>query len=130
LNARRTSRATTPSEFVIYPKTHDLILWLTQHAMNFPKSQRFVMAKRVQDTALEFYELLIEARKVDVQPRKAVLLAADVKLETLRLHLRLCHELHLLSSSQYQHVSQMVTEIGKLLGSWRHGKRKNSQSQR
>lgn len=87
------------------------------------------MAKRVQDTVLDFYELLIEARKVNAQQRKTTLLDADVKLETLRLHLRLCHELRLLSSAQYKHVSQMVTEIGKLLGRWRQGKRSNSQSQ-
>lgn len=88
-----------------------------------------MMAKRVQDAVLDFYELLIEARKVDAQQRKAVLLDADVKLETLRLHLRLCHELHLISHDQYKHVSYMVTEIGKLLGSWRQGKQTGSRDQ-
>jgi hypothetical protein len=85
------------------------------------------MAKRVQDAALDFYELLIEARKVDAQQRKAVLLDADVKLETLRLHLRMCFELHLISSEQYKHVSHMITEVGKLLGTWRQGKQSDSQ---
>ena len=117
------------SEFVIYPKTYDLILWLMQTTVNFPKSQRFVMAKRVQDTAVDFYDYLIAARKVDVQQRKQVLLRADVKLEVLRMHLRLCRELKLFSPEQYRHVSQMVTEIGRLLGSWRGGKKPDSQVQ-
>lgn len=89
--------------------------------MQFPKSQRFVLAKRVQDTALDVYEALIEARKVDMQARVAVLRRADVALETLRLELRLCFELKLLSAGQYRHVSAMVVEVGKLLGAWHKG---------
>jgi len=109
------------SEYPIFPKTHDLILWLTGRAMQFPKSQRFVLARRVQDAALDFYALLIEARKVERVERSRVLLQADVLLERLRLELRLCHELRLLSTEQYGHVSKMVVEVGKLLGSWRRG---------
>jgi four helix bundle protein len=109
------------SEYPIYPKTYDLVRWLIERTQSFPKSQRFVMAKRVQDTALDFYELLIEARKVSRRQRRETLLHADVKLEMLRLHLRLCYELELLSSGQYQHVSKQVVEVGKLLGSWRQG---------
>lgn len=115
------------TEYPIYPKTYDLILWLMQTTVNFPKSQRFVMAKRVQDTVMDFYDLLIAARKVDSQQRKQILLRADVKLDTLRLHLRLCRELRLFSPEQYQHVSRMVAEVGKLLGVWREGKKSGSQ---
>ncbi len=109
------------SEYPIYPKTYDLVRWLIERTQSFPKSQRFVMAKRVQDTVLDFYELLIEARKVSRRQRREILLHADVKLEMLRLHLRLCYELELLSSGQYQHVSKQVVEVGKLLGTWRQG---------
>lgn len=109
------------SEYPIFPKTHDLVLWLTERTMQFPKSQRFVLAKQVQDAVLGFYALLIEARKVDRTRRKEVLLQADVKLEMLRLYLRLCHELKLITGGQYRHVSQMIIEVGKLLGAWRQG---------
>jgi hypothetical protein len=84
----------------------------------FPKSQRFVLAKWVQDTACEVYELLIEARKTPTGQRHAVLHRADIKLEMLRLHLRLCHELGLLKAGQYRHASAQVVEVGKLLGAW------------
>lgn len=117
------------SEYPIFPKTHDLVRWLTEQTAKFPKSQRFVLAKRVQDAVLDFYALLIEARKVDRERRKEVLRQADVTLEMLRLHLRLCHELRLFSTGQYTHVSRMVSEVGKLLGSWRQGLEKRGQEQ-
>lgn len=91
------------SEYLIFPKTHDVILWLLQATQNFPRSQRFVMAQRVQEAALDFYDLLILARKTPAAERPAVLIRADVKLETLRLHLRLCQELRLLTPGQYSH---------------------------
>lgn len=106
-------------EYPIFPKTYDLLLWLFQVTQGFPKSQRFVLAQRLQLCGLDFYERLIEARKVAVKPRREVLLRADVALETLRLELRLSHELRLLSLGQYQYVALQVTEVGRLLGSWR-----------
>lgn len=117
------------SEYIIFPKTHDLVLWLMQATQHFPRSQRFVMAKRVQDATLDFYDLLIEARKTPAAERKPILLQADVKLETLRLQLRLCQELHLLTPQQYSHVSALVVEVGKLLGAWLHGKGKARQAE-
>jgi hypothetical protein len=95
------------------------VSWLLERTQGFPKSQRFVLAKRVQDAVLDFYAALIAARKLPLPERRERLLQADVALETLRLHLRLCYELKLLNSGQYEHVSAMVVEVGKLLGAWR-----------
>ena len=97
-------------------KTYDFLKWLLPVTEKFPKSQRFVMAQRLQQTSLSFYELLIEARHV--RPNEAVLKKADIELEKLRLYLRLCHELDLLGMGSYQHAAQMTTEMGKLLGGW------------
>jgi hypothetical protein len=65
---------------------------------------------------LTFFELLIRARKV--RPNRIILIDADVELEKVRLHLRLTHELSLLSGGQYEHASRLVVEIGRLLGGW------------
>ena len=102
----------------IFARTHDLVLWLLQRSESFPRSQRFVLTKRVQDAALDFQEKLIEAvlgRKEDLRDRLA---EADVELGKLRFYLRLCHELTWLSTGQYAHVSGMVSEVGRLLGGW------------
>ena len=102
----------------IFARTHDLVLWLLQRTESFPRSQRFVLTKRVQDAVLDFQERLIEAalgRKEDLRGRLA---EADVALGKLRFYLRLCHELTWLSMGQYAHVSRMVSEVGRLLGGW------------
>jgi hypothetical protein len=100
----------------IFAKTYDFLLWLLPQTLKFPKSQRFVLAQRLHGSALSFFELLIRARKV--RPNRSVLIDADVELEKVRLHLRLTHELGLLSGGQYEHASRLVVEIGRLLGGW------------
>jgi len=106
-------------DYPIYPKTYDLIAYLIPVTQSFPKSQRFVLARRIQDTVLDFGDLLILARKVNVDERRGVLRRADAKLEMLRMCLRLAMELKFFPFGQYEHASKMVVEVGKLLGDWR-----------
>jgi hypothetical protein len=105
----------------LFVKTYDLLKYLIPATEKFPKSQRFVLAKRIQDAALDFHEHLLEARKVDLLARRDVLLQADVALEKLRIHLRLSMEMEYLKFPQYEHASGYVVEIGRMLGSWREG---------
>lgn len=109
-------------ESPIFSKTYDLLLWLIPASTKFRREQRFVMAKAVQETALRFQENLIEAGLGQGRSRKSALAKADVNLTKLRFYLRLCQDLGLLSPRQYRHGAGMVTEVGRLLGGWRHNK--------
>jgi hypothetical protein len=40
-------------ESPIFVKTYDFTKWLLEHTIKFPKSQRFVMAKRMEDALLK-----------------------------------------------------------------------------
>jgi hypothetical protein len=108
----------------LFVKTYDLLKYLIPATEKFPKSQRFALAQRIRDTALDFYEYLLEARKVGLLARRDVLLRADVTLEKLRIHLRLSMEMEYLKFPQYEHASGYVVEIGRMLGSWREGTEK------
>lgn len=103
---------------VIFTQTYDMLTWLLPRANDFPKSQRFVITKRLLDAALDFQEAIYDANAHSGQTRFAHLQSADADLNKLRLYLRLARDWHWLSSGQYQHVSAMVADIGKLLGGW------------
>jgi len=103
-------------ESPIFSRTYDLLRWLIPVTTKFPRQQRFVLAEALQRTALRFQERLIEAaRAVDPLPS---LRQADTDLTKLRLYLRLCRDLGLMSPGQYMHVARMVDEVGRLLGGW------------
>ncbi len=105
-----------PAQSPIFVKSHDLLIWLLQHTAKFPKSERFRMAKRVEDSAFAFYDLIARATKT--RDKRRVLLEADLELDRLRLNVRLCLELKLLTMAQYEHAAGLLVEIGKLLGGW------------
>lgn len=108
-----TEGATSP----IFSKTYDFILWLLNHTEKFPKSERFRMAKRLEDAAFEFYELLITAARSTARKRQ-VLLQADLVLDKLRLYMRLSQARRLTTAAQYQYAAAALVEIGRLLGGW------------
>jgi four helix bundle protein len=105
-------------ELVIFTQTYDLLTWLLPQCERFPKSQRFVVTQRLQDAALDFQEAIFEANARSSAQRLEYLQAADAHLNKLRLYLRLSRQWNWLSSGQYEHVSRMVTDVGKLLGGW------------
>lgn len=104
------------AESPIFTRTYDLLRWLLPVTVKFPRAQRFVLAERVQKTALDFQEQLIDAGRA-AQP-KPLLQRADTPLTKLRLYLRLCRDLELLTGGQYEHVARQVNEVGRLLGGW------------
>ena len=112
-----TTTAPPAAQSPIFVKAHDLVRWLLQHTARFPKSERFRLAKRVEDSAFRFYDLIARATKSG-DKRRSVLLEADLELDRLRLNVRLCVELKLLTSAQYEFAAGLLVEIGKLLGGW------------
>ncbi|MBI1299756.1 diversity-generating retroelement protein Avd [bacterium] len=106
-------------ETPLFAKLHDLLLWLTPCIEKFPRSQRFLLAERILDTAFACQENLIRARKVNGAAKAEALLHADIELEKLRMQWRLAHELRCVSTGQYEHGGRLIDEIGRLLGAWR-----------
>ncbi|MCB0037937.1 MAG: diversity-generating retroelement protein Avd [Anaerolineales bacterium] len=106
------------SEMVILTRTFDFLNWLLPQAEKFPKVYRHNIAKRLIDAALDFQEAIFLAQAFEGQIRLRHLRQADAHLNMVRLYLRLTLNLRVLSSGQYQHVSGMVAELGRLLGGW------------
>ena len=107
--------ATTP----IFTKTFDFVTWLLSVTNHFPRSQRFVITRRLLDAALDFQEYLVDANIHRGKARLRKLDLADGELDKVRLYLRLASRWDWLSSGQYGHAARQVTEIGKLLGAWK-----------
>jgi four helix bundle protein len=102
----------------IFTRTYDFLSWLIPQTLKFPRSQRFVVTRRLQDAALDFQEHILEANRLRSTARLDKLRQADTDLDKVRLYLRLAVRWEWLSEGQYQHVSAMVKELGKLLGGW------------
>ena len=107
-----------PEEMVILTRTFDLLTWLLPHCERFPKAQRYLVVQRLGNAALDFQEALFHANAQRGERRLLHLREADSCLNKLRLYLRMAYGWAWLDSGQYEHVSQMIEEIGRLLGGW------------
>lgn len=76
------------------------------------------MTQRMMIVTLEFQEGLIAAQAIRGRDRIKQLRVCDTRLNQLRFYLRLAHHWRWLSDGQYQHVSLIIAEIGRLLGGW------------
>ncbi len=70
------------------------------------------------NAALDLQEALLAAHAYDGKIRQRHLRHADLHLDKVRLYLRLIYRWQWISRGQYEHVSRMVAEIGRLLGGW------------
>jgi hypothetical protein len=105
-------------DLVLLTRTFDLLDWLMPKTETFPKAYRYNVTRHLGDAVLDFQEKLFLARKQRGVQRRQLLLECDAHLDTVRLYLRLAHRWQWLNNGQYEHVSRLVAEIGRLLGGW------------
>ena len=102
----------------IFTRTFDLLVWLLPATNHFPRSHRHTVTRRLLDAALDVRERLEEANVRKGSERRRRLQLADESLAKVRLYLRLVTRFEWLTPGQYKHVSEMVDEIGRILGGW------------
>ncbi len=106
-------------EMPIFVRTFDLLAWLLPVSNHFPRAHRHTVTHRLLGTAFDLRERLEEANLRRGHARLERLDQADEALARLRVYLRLTHKLGWLSAGQYEHVSAMTVEVGRLLGGWK-----------
>lgn len=111
------------NESPIFSRTHDLLLWLLRASRKFPREFRFTLAQEVTKRGFDLQSALVSA-SLDRDNRAQHLVAADIALTNLRKTLLICHQLELLGSGSYRHVTEMTDEVGRLLGGWQKREKK------
>lgn len=106
-------------EMPIFTRTFDFLTWLLPITNHFPTAHRHTFTKRLLDASFDLREQLEAANHRMGKERLAYIKLADESLDKVRTYLRLAAKWDWLSQGQYQHVSTMVAEIGRLLGGWK-----------
>ena len=100
----------------VFVEWMDLLAWLLPTTAQFPKHVRFTFVNRIDNLALDVVEDLVEARYS--RNKRPVLDRANLRLEKLRVLLRLCHGLGHLPHGRCEHAMRRVNEVGAMLGGW------------
>lgn len=100
----------------IFIKWMDFLKWIFVTTDKFPKSVRFTLVDRIHNLTLDVLEDLIQARYS--RNRISLLRSVNIKLEKLRIILRICHELRYLPHKSFQYAIFSLNGAGKMLGGW------------
>lgn len=90
-----------------------------QHLAHFPKAQRFTLGSKIDSIFLDSIELCFLA-SYSSGNEKIVLVGETIsKVDLLKLLLQLAWETKAIDNNKYIHLSELLNEIGKMLGGWK-----------
>jgi hypothetical protein len=98
-------------------KHYEFLLWLLPKLAKFPRDQKFLLGDRIASLGLDILGHLITAN-YNVARRQESLTEVNLKLDHLRMLMRLCKDLNLLSFKAYAFQAEAADEIGRMVGGW------------
>ncbi|MFZ6015674.1 MAG: diversity-generating retroelement protein Avd [Patescibacteria group bacterium] len=100
------------SVYLAYAYWNELLL-------KFPKSQRYTLGTKCAECILEILELVMTAAEhIDKTEKAKHLHSVNVKLDILKLLVRLCKNCKCISNNAYLQMESQLQEIGRMLGGW------------
>jgi hypothetical protein len=102
----------------IFQKVYELYKLLYQYVASFPKKDRYTLGQRVENSLLDFMESVILASQLPKTDKLPVLQKASIKLDVLKVFIRLCKDLKILDNKKYLILESQIQEIGRMLGGW------------
>ena len=101
---------------IIFQKTYDLLVRIYKEVHNFPREYKYGLGENLKTTSLKALDWIILANSaINKTP---CLKKVDQNIDRLRIYIRLCYSLKVISSKKYETLSKVVDEIGKMTGGW------------
>jgi len=103
----------------IITKTYATILYALAVLEKYPRSQKFLLADRIETMLLNILEKLLEAYYSGKEVKLVLLESINIDLEKLRYLFRLSYDIKCINIEKYDKLTEMINEIGKISGGWR-----------
>lgn len=102
----------------VFHKIYDLYKLLHNYHVCIPKSQRYTLWQKCENTALALLEALIETGHRKGEARIESLYTISNKLDLLKVLIRLAKDTRAIDNPQYLEIQVILQEIGKMIGGW------------
>ena len=104
-------------EVPIIQKVYDLYREVYLAVEKMPKKDKYSLGQKIEQSNLDLIELLIGAGSNKTK-KLLYLEKAAIKLDLLKLLIRLAEEIKAIPTKKYLHLQEIIQEIGKMLGGW------------
>lgn len=102
----------------IFKVTYELYKEFYAYRDNVKKQDRHTLWQRCGNITLDVLENLLWASQLSKLEKLPVLEKTSVKLNFLRVFLRLCKEVKVIDANKYIKWQETIDEIGRMLGGW------------
>ncbi|OGY43588.1 MAG: hypothetical protein A3B89_04945 [Candidatus Buchananbacteria bacterium RIFCSPHIGHO2_02_FULL_40_13] len=102
----------------IFKKVYELYKNTYEYRKQVNRQDRFTIWQRNENLILELLEYILTASQISKIEKLPILEQASVKLNFLRVFLRLMKELKIIDTKKYITMEQIADEIGRMLGGW------------
>ena len=102
----------------IFHKIYDLYKLLHSYHGCIPKSERYTLWQKCENTTLALLEVLIETGHQSGTERVKLLYEISNKLDLLKVLIRLAKETRTIDAAQYVEIQAIIQEVGKMVGGW------------
>lgn len=102
----------------IIQKMYEFYRVFYQFSVNFPKKDKFTLGQRCENHIVALLEDFLLAGKSKREHKGEILFSVSVKLDTLKLLIRLLKDLKTIDLKKYVMLEEQLYEIGKMLGGW------------
>lgn len=102
----------------IFHKLYDLYKLLHSYQGLIPKSQRYSLWLKCENTTLALLETVIEiGHKKGAEKLSSLYMVSD-KIDMLKVFFRLAKDTHTIDCKQYMETQEIIQEVGKMVGGW------------
>jgi len=102
----------------IFKKAYELTKKLYEFRASVSKQDRTALWPRCENLVLEVLEGIILASQVRKAQKLEPLERVSLKLNVLRVFLRLAKDVKAIDLKKYALIQEMIDEIGRMLGGW------------
>jgi hypothetical protein len=102
----------------IFHKIYDLYKLLHSYHNRIPKSERYTLWQKCENTTLALLEALIETGHRKGEDRIHALYGISNRLDLLKVLIRLAKETRTIDNKQYLEIQEIIQEIGRMIGGW------------
>jgi hypothetical protein len=102
----------------IFHRIYDLYKLLHSYQARIPKSERYTLWQKCENTTLVLLEALIETSHQKGEVRAQSLYTISNKLDLLKVLIRLAKDTRTIDNPQYLEIQAVIQEIGKMIGGW------------
>jgi len=111
----------------IFKKSYDLYRAMYSYRNTIPRQDRYALWQRCENIGLDVIKTILTASHTSKEAKLTVLEKASLKLNLLRVFIRLSKEIRIIDNKKYVLLQKDIDEIGRMLGGWIKSNKKDYQ---